>query len=98
VTLKALGRMGVLSTAGWKAGLSTSSNRAIECIARHIHVHTHYARNTEVPQAMAYAEQHGWMPQLEQTTYRWDDIPPLAADFPAGRTESYFPVYQVNPV
>ena len=43
-TLKALSREGVITTAGWKEGMQMSTVRAIECIQRHQHVHTHYAR------------------------------------------------------
>ncbi len=95
-TTRALGRQGVLATAGWKHGLTTPLNRAMECIGRHIYVHTHAARLSEVAPAMTYAEQHGWMPPVNsKDVYGFDDVPQLVADYSAGRT-GYFPVYQVN--
>ena len=55
-TLKATARQGVIATCGWKAGMSLKLMRAIECIARRQHVHTHYARHREAIAAMAFAE------------------------------------------
>lgn len=98
VTLKALGRQGVLATAGWKLGMDTSSVRAIECTRRHVHVHTHYARHGEAPDAIAYAERTGWMPSHLGRIYGWDEVPELARDYGAGRIESYFPLFAVNPL
>ncbi|MGB8510349.1 MAG: hypothetical protein WCD76_18370, partial [Pyrinomonadaceae bacterium] len=40
VTLKALARPGVITTAGWKEGMHLSVVRAIECMKWHTHVHT----------------------------------------------------------
>lgn len=95
-TQKALGRLGVLSTAGWKHGMATPMNRAMECIARHIHVHTHYARFAEAGPAMAFAEEHGWMPSIDpDDVYPFDEVPQLVADYDAGRT-GYFPLFEVN--
>jgi NADPH:quinone reductase-like Zn-dependent oxidoreductase len=99
-TLKALARQGVITTAGWKHGMVTTSLRAVECIERHVHVHTHYARRSEARAAMLAAESTGWMPPLGETeaVVEWDDIPKLAAAHAADRVESYFPVFRVNPV
>jgi len=95
-TQKALGRLGVLSTAGWKHGMATPMNRAIECIARHIHVHTHYARFSEAVPAMAFAEETGWMPTVDAAAvYPFREVPQLVADYEAGRT-GYFPLFAVN--
>lgn len=99
-TLRALGRQGVLTTAGWKCGMRTSSVRALECINRHIHVHTHYSRYSEARAAIQAGESTGWMPPLadDERVYQWEDIPSLARDYAAGRISSYFPLYQVNPL
>jgi len=99
-TLKALARQGVITTSGWKHGMVTTSMRAIECIERHVHVHTHYARLSEARAAMMAAESTGWMPPIAETeaVVEWNDIPKLAEAHAADRVESYFPVYQVNPV
>jgi len=58
-TLKALSREGVITTAGWKEGMVLTNIRAIECIDRHQHVHTHYARYQQGWKAVAYAEPNG---------------------------------------
>ena len=99
-TLKALARQGVITTAGWKHGMVTTCMRAIECIGRHVHVHTHYARRSEARAAMLAAESMGWMPPSSETeaVVEWNDIPKLADAHAADRVESYFPVFRVNPV
>jgi len=96
-TQKALGRQGVICTAGWKRGMTVESNRALECIRRHTFVHTHYARLSEWRAASEYSVQTGWMPDVTET-YSWDDIPLLAAADLNGALSSYFPVFAVNPV
>jgi NADPH:quinone reductase-like Zn-dependent oxidoreductase len=95
-TLKALARQGVLTTAGWKHGMTVTTYRAIECISRHQHVHTHYARYPQGRAAVRFAEETGWMPQLDgQREYTFDEIPDLALDYAEGRC-SYFPIYKIN--
>jgi len=95
-TIKALAREGVIATSGWKRVMTYPTVRSMECIARHIHVFTHYARYSEGLAAVAFAEERGWMPRLDGQTYAWDDIPKLAADYEAGTVDSYFPIYAVN--
>ena len=99
-TLKALARQGVITTAGWKHGMVTTSMRAIECITRHVHVHTHGARTSEARAAMLAAESMGWMPPASETeaVVEWNDISKLAEAHAADRAGSYFPVFRVNPV
>ena len=87
---------GVLATAGWKLGTDFTVNRAIESMHRRIHVHTHYARLSEAPEAMAYAEAHGWLPHLAAAPYAWEDVPRLAQDYAAGKIGTYFPLFAVN--
>jgi NADPH:quinone reductase-like Zn-dependent oxidoreductase len=94
-TLRALGRTAVVTTAGWKHGMDISFNRATACISRHVFVHTHASRNS--PEAVHQAEATGWVPPVPSYVYSWDDIPRLADDYAAGRIESYFPTFQVNP-
>lgn len=96
-SLRALGRQGVLTTAGWKHGMELPTNRANECIKRHIHVFTHAARAQEADKAIAFGEREGWMPNVA-TERGWDEIPALAEDFAAGRVNSYFPIFAVNPL
>jgi NADPH:quinone reductase-like Zn-dependent oxidoreductase len=98
VTLKALGRQGVLATAGWKLGpVMPLTNRAVACIKRQLFVHTHYARHSEHPVAMSFAARTGWMPEIEPSAvYDWESVPRLAAEFAAGNVASYFPIYRVN--
>jgi NADPH:quinone reductase-like Zn-dependent oxidoreductase len=95
-TMKALSREGVIATAGWKEGQVISFLRAVECIERHQHVHTHYARYRQGVEAMAYAERHGWMPRIDARIYGFDEIPALAESFLRGDHE-LFPVFSVNP-
>jgi NADPH:quinone reductase-like Zn-dependent oxidoreductase len=95
-TLKALARQGVLTTAGWKHGMTVTTYRAIECINRHQHVHTHYARYPQGRAAVRFAEETGWMPHLDgHREYTFDEIPNLAEDYANGRC-SYFPIFKVN--
>ena len=95
-TIRSLGRQGVITTTGWKRGMTLSSNRALECISRHIHVHTHGCKYSEGLAATQFAEETGWMPPIDNTVYAWEDIPQLAHDYAAGKVDSYFPLYQVN--
>ncbi|HET6271642.1 MAG TPA: zinc-binding alcohol dehydrogenase family protein [Bacteroidota bacterium] len=95
-TIKALARQGVVTTAGWKHGMTITTYRAMECINRHQMVHTHYARYPQGRAAVRFAEETGWMPQLNgQKEYSFDDIPQLAQDYADGKC-SYFPMYRVN--
>ena len=97
-SVRALARQGVLTTAGWKCGMTDQSIRAVECIQRHVHVHTHYARYGEAFLAMQNAETTGWMPPVREDggVYPWSEIPALAHDYAQGRITDYFPLYQVN--
>ena len=45
---------------------------------------------------MMFGEQTGWMPPIDGTFYRWDEVPKLAADYAADRVGTYFPIYQIN--
>lgn len=92
-TLKALAREGVIATCGWKHGAVHTVSRAMECINRHIHVHTHYARYAEGVDAVRFALEHGWMPPADGPVYAWDDVPRLADDYAHGRIDSYFPLF-----
>lgn len=96
-SVKALAREGVIATAGWLLGMQLSVNRAIECIGRHIHVHTHYIRHQDCREAIDYAVREGWMPEVTEI-YPWEQVDALAREAAAGRLKSYFPVYCVNPV
>jgi NADPH:quinone reductase-like Zn-dependent oxidoreductase len=95
-TLKTLARQGTVATSGWKHGVMFASVRAMECIGRHLHVHTHYARYSEGEAAVRFAEDRGWMAPVDDRTYGWDEIPALAEDYSQGRIDSYFPIFAVN--
>jgi NADPH:quinone reductase-like Zn-dependent oxidoreductase len=97
-TTRALGRMGVVTTAGWKKGMDLQTSRATECIGRHIHVFTHGARHSEGIPMVRFAEETGWLPPVDDTVYTWEDIPRLTDDYAEDRISSYFPIYQVNPL
>ena len=94
-TSKALGREGIITTAGWKQGMSITYLRASECIGRHQFIHTHYARYRQALAAMAYGEEHGWMPEVDERIYGFDEVPELAARFRSGDV-GFFPVFSVN--
>lgn len=94
-TLKAMARQSVLTTAGWKEGMNLWFVRAIECIKRHQHIHTHYARYSEGVQAVRYADAHGWLPQVDKRIYTFDEIPELAADYGRGDF-TYFPIFRIQ--
>ena len=96
-TLKALARQGVLATSGWKHGLIFPVLRANECIERHLHVYTHYARRDEGEAAVAFAERHGWVPPKASHVWAWEDVPKLADAYAKGEIEDYFPIYAINP-
>ncbi len=95
-TLKALGRQGVITTVGWKKGMAVSMMRGTECIERHIHVHTHGARRSIA--GVEFAEEKGWLPPIEDHVYGWDEIPALAQAYGEGKLDTFFPVFQINPV
>lgn len=95
-TLRALGRCGVLATAGWKLGMETRYRRAMECIQRHQHIHTHFARRDQALAAVAYGEAEGWMPALDGPIHDFAEIPLLARRF-ADNQAGFFPVFTVNP-
>jgi NADPH:quinone reductase-like Zn-dependent oxidoreductase len=98
-TVKALGRQGVLATVGWKQGMRINSLRASECIKRHLHVNTHVWRYDDSPEIRDYQESTGWIPAIDPgAIYDFDDIPQLAADYQAGRLDTYFPLFRVNEV
>jgi NADPH:quinone reductase-like Zn-dependent oxidoreductase len=97
-TLKALSISGVITTVGWKHGMDLPIKRAVECIDRHVHVHTHGSKARQVEPSMRFAEQTGWLPQLDGKVYEWEEVPQLASDYAEGKLETYFPVFQVNPL
>jgi NADPH:quinone reductase-like Zn-dependent oxidoreductase len=94
-TLRSLSREGVITTAGWKEGMELRHLRAKECIDRHQHVNTHYARYRQGVSAVRYAEENGWLPAVDDHVYSFDQVPDLADDYEAERT-GYFPCFAVN--
>ncbi|WP_283139398.1 hypothetical protein [Rhizohabitans arisaemae] len=97
-TLKSLAREGVVTTAGWREGLRTTFVRAIECIERHQHIHTHYARRSEVLEAVDFAERRDWAPPLEAIGEPWtyESVPNLVRTYAVGDLDTYFPLIRVN--
>jgi hypothetical protein len=73
------------------------ADHVVACIQRHTYVNTHYARFDEGVDAIAFAEEHGWIPGDDLPVYRWDDVPKLVADFANNSLRSYFPLFAVNP-
>lgn len=94
-TLKVLARQGVLTTAGWKEGMMVELVRASECIARHQHVHTHYARYEQGVAAVEFAEKNGWLPPLDSKVYEYDEIPQLFEDYKKDKV-GWFPIFRVG--
>ena len=94
-TLKALSREGIITTAGWKEGMKLWDLRAVECIERHQHIHTHYARYPQGWKAVAYAEANGWMPLVDDRVYGFDEIPELAENYDCGKVDC-FPTFSIN--
>jgi NADPH:quinone reductase-like Zn-dependent oxidoreductase len=97
LTAKALGREGVLTSSGWKAGMKVTNVRATDCVARRQYVHTHYARYDQGIAAVEYAEKNDWLPMADSRVYEFDDIPELAENYRDGRFD-FYPCYSVNPV
>lgn len=95
-TLKALARQGIITTAGWKEGMVMSNLRAAECISRHQHIHTHYARRSEGVAARDFGEREGWMPRMDERVYTFDEIPELAEAAYTGRT-GFFTAFSIDP-
>jgi NADPH:quinone reductase-like Zn-dependent oxidoreductase len=94
-TLKALAREGIITTAGWKEGMMIELVRATECITRHQHIHTHYARYPQGVAAVEYAETNGWLPPVDGRVYAFDEVPQMFKDYREGNV-GWFPIYQVN--
>jgi NADPH:quinone reductase-like Zn-dependent oxidoreductase len=94
-TQRALSREGIVTTCGWKEGMRIQYLRAVACIGRQQQLNTHYATYAEAEQAVAFAEEHGWLPPVDDHTYSFDDVPALAAEFAANRT-GLFPIYRVH--
>ncbi len=96
-TAAALAREGVIATCGWKAGMRVAHLRGAECIARHLHVHTHVWRLPDSAAIRDFQAQTGWIAPVDSTeVYDFHDVPRLARDYGAGRISSYFPLYAVN--
>lgn len=95
-TMKSIGRQGIITTSGWKTGGMLPVLRQNECLNRHVHVHTHYAKQSEGEEAINYAIVHNWIPPVCKTVYEWDEIPKLIEDYKQGTLETYFPIFKIN--
>jgi NADPH:quinone reductase-like Zn-dependent oxidoreductase len=98
ITLKSLARQGVISTCGWKNGTIIPILRPLECINRHIHVHTHYATYDEGIDAINFAVANNWMPPAEDYVFSWEEIPQLLEEYKNNRLISYFPIFSINKI
>lgn len=98
-TLKALAREGVVTTCGWKKGMRLEILRAMECIARHTFIHTHYATRPEAEDAVRFACERGWMVPRDALgkIWEWNEVATLAESHMRDTIDSYFPIYRVNP-
>ncbi|MEU4641715.1 hypothetical protein [Micromonospora sp. NPDC023814] len=97
VTLQSLARESVLATVGWKHGMRLSNLRAVECIGRHIHVHTHAWRFQDCARIRDVQESTGWLPEINEPVASFDAIPQLADAYSRDAFDSYFPLYEVVP-
>lgn len=95
-TLRATDRNSVVTTAGWKEGMKLTSMRALDCIGRRQHIHTHYARYSQGWNAVAFGAANGWIPTVDDRVYTFDEIPELALAYREGRTGMY-PCFSVVP-
>lgn len=95
-SVRALGRQAVFATVGWKGGMRQETLRAVECINRHIYVHTHACRVGDVPRIVEYQRATGFLPDMTgEQVYDWTAIPDLARDYAEGRTKGFFPTFAV---
>ena len=96
-TLAALGRQGVVTTCGWKAGMRLSQLRAVECQRRHLHVHTHLWRHQDSPAIRDAMEATGWLaPAASLSLTDFEGVPELARDYSLGRCAAYTPLVRIN--
>lgn len=95
-TLRALGRMGIVTTSGWKHGKKLVYDRTAATVYRHAFLHVHGCRRSEGVKSVAFAEANGWLPPEGAEVYRWEDIPRLADDYASGKIQSYTPVFEIN--
>jgi NADPH:quinone reductase-like Zn-dependent oxidoreductase len=95
-TLRALGRLGIVTTSGWKHGKRMTYDRTAATVNRHVLLHVHGCRRSEGLRAVEFAEQHGWLPPAGAEYYDWERVPQLAADYAAGKIRSYAPVFGIN--
>lgn len=85
----------MVTTAGWKEGMRLQYLRAVQCIAQHQLVHTHFGSREQAEAAMRFGEATGWMPPEPERIYSFDEIPDLVEAYRAGAT-GYFPCFSVN--
>lgn len=95
-TRRALARQGVVTTAGWKKGMSLAFLRAAECIGHRQFIHTHFAPREQAVEAVAFGEESGWLPDPPARVYSFDELPALAEAYENGAA-GYFPCYAVEP-
>ena len=96
--LRALGRLGIVTTSGWKHGQRLSYDRTGATVGRHIFLHVHGCRRSEGVRSVVFAEEHEWLPPDGAEVYGWEQIPQLADDYASGKIQSYAPVFEVNPL
>lgn len=95
-TIRLLARQGVLATNGWKDGAIYPVIRPVECIARHIHVHTHYATYEEGLAAMRFAEENDWIPPYLEKVYGFEELGDLTEKYRDGKLQSDYIVFKIQ--
>ena len=96
LTLKVIGRQGVITTCGWKTGGMLPILRPHECQQRHIHVFTHFATFEEGIEAVNFAETNDWCAPEQEYIFEWENLPEVLSEYSTGKITNYFPVYKVN--
>lgn len=95
LTSRALGRYGVMATAGWKDGVLTGYNRARASIFRQIHIHTHYCSRRQLVAAVEFAKKNNWLAK-RSLEFSYDEVLTLHEMFNNGKLKSYLPVVKIN--
>ncbi|MEB7040089.1 zinc-binding dehydrogenase [Staphylococcus gallinarum] len=93
-TLKCMSREGVLTTSGWKSGGLLPISRPYACQNRHLHVYTHYATYEEGKNAMKFAIENSWMPEIHNVLC-WEELPEILLKYNSGELKDYYTVVKV---
>lgn len=94
LTVKALSREGILTTSGWKSGGLMPISRPYACQNRHIHVYTHYATYEEGKEAISFAIDNSWFPEIDDI-FDWDLLSEALIKYKNGDLKGYYTIIKV---